>query len=161
MSRKPDVTIATGDVIGNVALRKILVGGSRTFGVCPHEPKHREFIDSCSVREAHRGIMVRAFHEHGLWTCPRPIALYEGDAEGADRLSAQIWTEWRLGPVVAYPANWDELGKRAGHVRNGILVAHMPDLALFFHLDNSPGTADAIAQSRKAGLNVHVYPKEK
>jgi hypothetical protein len=144
---------------------KVMVTGSRTWGVCPHDPPHvgeegTVRSSTCPVVHRHRAIMLDAFWEHRI-DRDAPAVLLHGDAEGADRMAAQVWSHYGLGSIVGYPANWAELGKRAGSVRNGILVAHMPDLVLAFHLDNSPGTADALAQARKAGLTVDVYPKEK
>lgn len=141
---------------------KVMVTGSRTWGACPHEPKHEDadglvFRSDCPVTREHRRIMLAALREHCLVN--GRVELIHGDAVGADRMAASIWGYYGLGPVTAFPANWD-LGKGGGAARNGVLVAHMPDLVLAFHLDNSLGTADAIAQARKAGLKVEIYPKE-
>lgn len=141
---------------------RIMVTGSRTWGVCPHEPKHEDdgavWGPDCSVAREHRHIMLAAIREHRL-DQGGPHELLHGDALGADKTFAAIWYFYGLGPITAYPANWQELGKRAGHVRNDIMVSHMPDLVLAFHLNHSLGTADAIARARKAGLDVHVYPR--
>lgn len=168
MSRKPDVIITDDVVAVPGQIRKVMVTGSRDWGVCEYDgsgycPEH-PIREHCPTYRTHRTIMFDAFLEHGLGSSQRNrapyVALYHGDALGADQMAARAWSAWQRGPIVAYPANWSDLGKRAGHVRNGILVAHMPDLVLAFHLKNSPGTADAIAQAKAAGLKVHVYPKE-
>jgi len=139
-----------------------MVTGSRTFGVCPHQPPHEDtpdmWVPDCSVIREHREIMIRAFVEHGLATDGDPIELIHGDAVGADRLAAAIWHFYGLGPITAFPYV-KELGKAGGHARNGVMVAHMPDLVLAFHLNNSRGTADAIRQAKAAGLTVEVYPR--
>lgn len=139
-----------------------MVTGSRTFGVCPHDPKHQVadamWAPECTVISEHREIMIRAFLLHGIRTDGDPIELIHGDAVGADAMAATLWRHYGLGPITAFPANW-ELGKGGGAARNGVLVAHMPDLVLAFHLDNSRGTADAIRQAKKAGLTVEVYPR--
>jgi hypothetical protein len=133
-----------------------MVTGSRTFGVCEHPPgSHVSGL--CPVRELHKQIMIMAFVEH-VKPMEFPVELIHGDAEGADRLAAALWSRFGLGPITAFPANWD-LGKGGGAARNGVLVAHMPDLVLAFHLDNSRGTADAIRQAKAAGLTVEVYPR--
>lgn len=143
-------------------MTRVMVTGSRTFGVCPHQPQHQPtpsmWTPECEVISAHREIMIRAFVRHGIKTDGEPIELIHGDAVGADKMAAAIWHHYGLGPITAFPANW-ELGKGGGHARNGVLVAHMPDLVLAFHLDNSPGTADAIRQAKAAGLQVEVYPR--
>lgn len=136
-----------------------MVTGSRTFGVCDHRGlSHPEGLE-CPTIADHRAIMISAFLHHVI-PMGFPVELIHGDAEGADRLAAAQWSRFGLGPITAFPANWD-LGNGGGAARNGVLVAHMPDLVLAFHLDNSRGTADAIRQAKAAGLDVHVYPKEK
>lgn len=143
-------------------IRKVMVTGSRTWGKCAAgDPTvHAGGKFDCPEYRAAWRQMVAAFQEHGIITDqPVLVSLFEGDAEGADRMAAHVWEIYGLGPIVAYPANWEALGKRAGHVRNSILVANMPDLVLAFHLDNSRGTADAIAQAKAAGLRVEIYPK--
>jgi hypothetical protein len=159
--RKPDVVI-TDDVAGARPARRVMVTGSRTFGLCEHKPTHR-YPTECpsTLIQQHRALMIRAFHEHGLmdgWLNGERYELIHGDARGADRLAADMWGHWHLGPITAFPYV-KELGRAGGHARNGVLVAHMPDVVLAFHLDNSPGTADAIRQAKAAGLDVHVYPK--
>jgi len=143
----------------NKSFKRVMVTGSRTWAKCPHDPVHPAQLP-CSVVIEHRRVMLEAFAEHVV-----PLAreyhleLIHGDAEGADKLAANYWSFYRYGPITAFPANWD-LGKGGGNARNGVLVAHMPDLVLAFHLDNSRGTADAIRQAKAAGLTVHIYPKE-
>jgi hypothetical protein len=139
---------------------KVMVTGSRTFGVCPHIPKELNPLP-CPLVEQHRAIMLDAFVEHlGLPGDVHGVELIHGDAVGADKLAAELWHTYGLGPITAFPYV-KELGGYGGHARNDVLVAHMPDLVLAFHLDHSPGTADAIARARKAGLDVHIYPKER
>lgn len=156
--RKPDVVIHD-DVIGRTPDYSVLVGGSRGWGRCEHSVAHSTAV--CSDYQAGARRMIWAFAEHGIGTKLPPtkpiIELIEGDAAGADRMAADLWLKYGFGPVTAYPANWDALGKRAGSVRNGIMVSRMPRLALFFHLDNSRGTADAIRQAKEAGLDLAVY----
>jgi hypothetical protein len=142
---------------------RVMVTGSRTYGVCPHEPKHEDdggvWLPDCPVARQQREAMIAAFVEHRLTEAGTPIELIHGDQVGADRTAASLWYFYGLGPITAFPYV-KELGGYGGHARNDVLVAHMPDLVLAFHLNHSPGTADAIARARKAGLDVHVYPKE-
>ena len=133
-----------------------MVTGSRTFGVCGHPPEHH-VSGVCPVREEHKRIMIAAMIEH-VKPLGFPVELIHGDAVGADRLAAALWSRFGLGPITAFPYI-EELGKGGGHARNGVLVAHMPDLVLAFHLNNSRGTADAIRQAKAAGLTVEVYPR--
>ncbi len=48
----------------------------------------------------------------------KPDLVLHGDADGADQL-AERWCEANSVQYVAYPANWDALGKAAGPKRNG------------------------------------------
>jgi hypothetical protein len=142
---------------------KIMVAGSRTWGQCPHD-SNAHWVDrlpgGCMVVARHRKIMTQALVEHVMPHFGEFLTLMHGDCEGADQLAASIWDGLKLGPVQAFPARWSDLGGRAGHVRNGIMVAHMPDLVLAFHLGNSRGTADAIRQARAAGLRTEVYGED-
>lgn len=144
-------------------MTRVMVTGSRTWGVCPHEPKHADdgmaFGTDCPVVREHRRVMISAIQEHQIGS-GGSTELIHGAAMGADEMAAGLWHQYGLGPITAFPYV-KELGSYGGHAHNDVLVAHMPDLVLAFHLDNSPGTADAIARARKAGLTVHVYPKEK
>lgn len=133
-----------------------MVTGSRTWAKCSHDPAHAPHLPCPEVME-HRRIMLEAFMDYVVpLACEGHVELIHGDAEGADRLAAHYWSFYRYGPITAFPANWD-LGKGGGTARNGVLVAHMPDLVLAFHLDNSRGTADAIRQAKAAGLTVITY----
>jgi len=98
--------------------------------------------------------MAAAFAVH----LPAQCQLWQGNAKGADAMAVQYWESHGLGPVAGISARWDMLGGRAGHVRNGLLVAQMPDMLIAFPWDGrSPGTWDAIAQARDAGIPTYVY----
>jgi hypothetical protein len=140
------------------SFKRVMVTGSRGWAKCPHTPEHPPHLP-CEVVMEHRRIMLQALVDHVA-----PLArdfhveLIHGDAEGADKLVAEYWGLYQFGPVTAFPYV-KELGRGGGPARNGVLVAHMPDLVLAFHLDNSSGTADAIRQAKAAGLTVEVYPR--
>lgn len=88
-----------------------------------------------------------------------PLELLHGAAPGADTLVAEYWEVYRLGPVHAFPANWEALGRRAGNVRNAHMVGLMPDRVVAFPwTSRSPGTYDALARARDAGIPTSVYP---
>lgn len=142
---------------------KFMVSGSRYMARCDH-PGGR--FQPCAVAREHRRLMDTAMREH-----VHPVAasgdlleLWHGDAPGADKLAGEYWVTYLFGRVHAVPANWAELGGRAGHVRNGLLVARMPDLLLAFpwvgdgNQALSPGTRDAIAQAAEAGIRWTAYP---
>lgn len=137
---------------------KFMISGSRFMGRCWHSGGRYQ---PCAPARQHRQLMDTAMREH-----VHPVAangdlheLWHGDAEGADKLAGEYWTVYLIGPVHAVPANWAELGKRAGSVRNGLLVARMPELLIAFPYEpHSPGTFDAIRQAAEAGINWTAYP---
>lgn len=157
---------------------KIMVTGSRHMAMCEHWKGDQH---PCEEVMRHRYLMDRAMreHVHGLAALTRgaladadhPFAghrltgevleLWHGDADGADKLAASYWEHYQFGPVHAIPANWAALGRRAGHFRNELLVAQMPEMLLAFPRSQtgqaSRGTRDAMHQARQAGIPVHVY----
>lgn len=135
-----------------------MVSGTRLLGVCGH-PSGR--LNPCSVAQSHRAyfaaVMRLYVHQHAA--TGNMLELWHGDAAGTDRMAGEYWMAHLLGPVHAVPANWAELGKSAGSVRNGLLVARMPDLLLAFPYDGgSPGTADAVRQAQDAGIPTKIFP---
>lgn len=143
---------------------KIMITGSRSWGACTEGiARHQTFLGRrhCPAwRDAFQSMSLALIENLGPLETIAPVELIHGDCQGADRMAASLWSLHDLGPVTAYPANWKALGRRAGHVRNGLMVGLMPSLVLAFHLDNSPGTADAIQQAYDAGLEVVIYRKD-
>lgn len=155
-----------------------MVSGSRHMGVCEHWKGEQH---PCEEVMRHRYLMDRAMreHVHGLAALTRGaladvdhpfsghrltgevLELWHGDADGADKLAASYWEHYRFGPVHAIPANWETLGRRAGHFRNELLIAQMPEMLLAFPRYGSNqvsrGTQDAMWQAGQAGILVHVY----
>jgi hypothetical protein len=77
-----------------------------------------------------------------------------GGAGGADRLGERYAAARGLAVERFVPA-WGTRGRAAGPIRNREMVAGCA-LAVFFWDGHSPGTADAIARARKAGVPVEV-----
>lgn len=105
--------------------------------------------DYTAVGDAHR--MLDALH--GL----RPIGmLIHGAARGADSIAAN-WAKTRGIATVAYPADWDRFGKRAGPVRNRqMLHEARPDAVLAF--PGGRGTADMVKQARAQKVPIIELP---
>jgi hypothetical protein len=82
-----------------------------------------------------------------------------GACRGADLMAAACAQSMGI-ETRAYPAKWDELGRRAGPIRNQQMLSENPDigLAFAFHddMENSRGTADMVRRLRKAGIPVSV-----
>lgn len=88
-----------------------------------------------------------------LSTLPKGTIIIQGDARGADYLARQAALE--LGFVYwDFPADWDQYGKSAGHIRNQEMLEQKPDLVLAFHEDfaKSKGTNDMLERTMKAGI---------
>jgi hypothetical protein len=78
--------------------------------------------------------------------------LIHGDAAGADTLAA-LWARDRGIPTIAVPADWQRHGRRAGPIRNRLMLEQCsPDLVVAF--PGGRGTNDMIKISRKAGIEV-------
>ena len=83
----------------------------------------RNFDNSKIVGRAMRFVA----EQYGEISC-----VIEGGARGADYLG-KLWAEGQGIPVFECRANWNRYGKRAGHVRNGWMIAHgMPDMVVAF-----------------------------
>lgn len=85
------------------------------------------------------------------------LALIHGDAPGADKLADDIGR--RLGYLVlAYPAEWEKFGNRAGPIRNQKMLTTGPGHALFFHDDPTlgKGTRDMFMRCCQAGIDTKI-----
>ena len=88
----------------------------------------------------------------------RVTEIVHGDARGADRMAGE-WAKARGIPVTAFPADWQNLGRKAGPVRNRVMLdLSQAQLVVAFPLPGSVGTLDMIAVARKAGVKTWVMP---
>jgi len=78
-------------------------------------------------------------------------SLMHGDASGADRLAGQ-WAVSRGVLVEAYAADWKNLGRIAGPIRNKKMLEEKPDLVVAF--PGGKGTADMISKAKKSGCDI-------
>ncbi len=60
--------------------------------------------------------------------------------------------------VERYPADWEQYGKAAGHIRNQQMLDSGVDIAVEF--PGGRGTADMRARLNKAGVPVIKYEEE-
>lgn len=88
----------------------------------------------------------------------KPLVCIHGDARGADTLAARACERAGWDEIIAFPADWDKYGKRAGYVRNAqMLAAGMPDLVVAFRSEGeSRGTDMMCALAKDAGVEVRV-----
>lgn len=86
------------------------------------------------------------------------IKFVSGAARGADTLGEQFAYTYGY-EVKRFPADWDNLGKRAGYVRNAIMAEYASEKTgvLFAFWDGkSKGTKHMIDLAKKHNLEVHV-----
>jgi hypothetical protein len=117
---------------------------------------------SRSVTDYH--IMLDAIVKSGYWKLYKnTIEVVSGMARGADALGVDFAK--RNGLVVhEFPANWDGLGKAAGHIRNaemGVFAKSHGGKLLALYDGVSPGTAGMIAWAKKNGLDHYVHRTDK
>ena len=75
-----------------------------------------------------------------------------GGARGADAMAGQYAEQGNI-PVVVYPANWTEEGKRAGILRNiYMLKTYEPDIVVSF--PGGKGTAHMTTLAKTGGYRV-------
>lgn len=93
-------------------MTRVMVTGSRTWGVCQHDPQHPSHLPCESVKEQ-RKITLLALQEHVV-----PLArtgfveLIHGDSPGADKMVAAYWRFYRYGPTTAFPYVRERLADR-------------------------------------------------
>jgi hypothetical protein len=118
-----------------VAVLRVLVCGGRQF-------KDAAFL-SAKLDELHRQY--------------RFTTLIEGDAEGADRM-AGAWADANGIELLVYPADWENLKRKAGPIRNKqMLDEGKPDLVVAF--PGTSGTFNMCRQAEAAGVPVIAVPR--
>lgn len=135
---------------------RILITGSRDW---PDEEFVWEMID---IAILHRD----AFGEHDeSWG--RQITIVHGACPtGADAHASNYCEDhagWWDNEGIAlseepHPANWKDLGKRAGFVRNSHMVNLGADLCLAFIKDDSKGASHTAAFAEERGIPTRRYP---
>ena len=113
------------------ARRVVLVCGGRVF-------QDREFLFSCL---------------DGCHKLARFTFLVHGAADGADTL-AEEWAKARCVPFAAEPAEWTRYGKKAGSIRNQLMLDKWrPDVCVAF--PGGSGTADMCMKAMLANVSLH------
>ncbi|MFA5602062.1 MAG: hypothetical protein WDA06_15805, partial [Phenylobacterium sp.] len=101
--------------------------------------------------------------KHFVSTLPEGSILVEGEARGADLMSAKAFEEigWS-DRIKRYPADWETYKKAAGPIRNSqMLKEGKPDIVVAFHedIDSSKGTKHMVTIAQKAEVPVIINPK--
>lgn len=104
-----------------------------------------------------RAAIEAAFAHWQEMTGARDVTLIHGGARGADTLAAEVATKrgWQLDE---HPAHWNQLGRRAGFVRNMEMLAMEPAHVFIFWDGQSRGTKQVIdaVQSRCQGYSIEM-----
>lgn len=95
--------------------------------------------------------LVRAYVEQ----LPRDSVVISGGATGVDSWAVEVAQTCGL-PVEVFPADWARLGRKAGPLRNGQIVAAADRVVAFWN-GRSRGTLNTIVQGVRAGRHVIVY----
>lgn len=93
-----------------------------------------------------------------LGTLPPDTIIIHGDQRGADRMAGQVAENLGL-EVHEYPADWDNLGRAAGVIRNQVMLdSEHPDLVVGFHdnLAESKGTKDMLTRAHMQGYRTYL-----
>lgn len=117
---------------------RVIIAGSRNFN-------DYDYLERCCDM---------LLDSPNLW-----YAVLSGNAKGADTLGERYAKENHM-VVYQYPANWDEHGKAAGHIRNEEMAKNA-DILVAFWDGSSKGTKDMIELAMKYKLEVHIFPYEK
>ncbi len=87
------------------------------------------------------------------------VAVISGTARGADQMGERYARE-RGFQLRRFPADWEQYGKSAGHIRNA-KMADNADALIAFWDGESKGTKNMIDNARRKGLAVKVIQYQK
>lgn len=73
---------------------------------------------------------------------------------GGDALIARYCKENNL-PLIEFPADWNNLGKKAGFIRNKQIIDEAEGVIAFWDL-KSKGTEHSILLARKKGIKIKI-----
>lgn len=117
-------------------------------------------------RDWRRGqVIAKALHTlHHKIGSRQGILIHGACPTGADAMAEDVWE--RIiddGPYLGmrsidrYPADWDRLGKRAGFVRNELMIDQGPSLVLAFWRNRSKGTHHTMNLARAHGIKLIIW----
>lgn len=116
----------------------------------------RSWNDAATIRLALEAVADAAIEAN----VPMVTVVHGACPNGADELADQ-WVRWYRGGTLVlaerHPALWTKYGKRAGIVRNEIMVSRGADLCLAFIRDDSPGATHCAELASDAGIPLRVW----
>ena len=87
------------------------------------------------------------------------VVVISGTARGADQMGERYARE-RGFQLRRFPADWEQYGKSAGHIRNAKMAGNADALIAFWD-GESKGTKNMIDNARRKGLAVRVIQYQK
>lgn len=94
------------------------------------------------------GVLGRLHREHNI------ALVINGGAPGADSLASK-WAKANGVPCQTHHAKWDRYGRRAGPIRNALMLDQNPDIVIAF--PGGAGTADMVRRAQAAGVIVRQH----
>lgn len=93
---------------------------------------------------------------------PRPVLVVHGACPSGADWHADHYARWLRGKgcnidVEQHPANWQLNGKRAGVIRNQLMVNLGADVCLAFVRNGSRGASHTAALAERAGIPTRRY----
>ena len=82
-----------------------------------------------------------------------PTVVLSGTARGVDKLGER-WAEENGVPLERYSADWEKFGKRAGPIRNSLMVSKAEALLVLWD-GESRGTRNVMMLAERAFLKVY------
>lgn len=106
----------------------------------------------CGGRDFHDWVFLKEKLDGFSKSMGKPELLVEGGARGADLLG-RMWARIRGVFTIAEYADWDQYGKRAGPIRNQLMLdKYKPDIIFAFPM-GGPGTRDMIDRCKEQGFD--------
>lgn len=125
--------------------RRVIVTGGRLYGEQYDREGHERPLWMLEVEHIVGTLNVL------VWTYLDDILIVQGGATGADRI-AREWSKARGPEPVTFRADWDRFGRRAGRLRNEVMVAAGADFVVAF--PGGRGTNHCVETARLAKLMV-------
>jgi hypothetical protein len=86
-----------------------------------------------------------------------PDVVIQGECpDGGADLLAKKWCRVRGKPCIGMEAMWTALGRAAGPIRNGWMLAVNAPISGVVEFPGGRGTADMVRQARAAGITVYT-----
>ena len=119
---------------------RVIIAGTRSFN------DYEQLRDSCN------SLLSEKQRTH-------TVVIISGTARGADQMGERYARE-RGYEIRQFPADWEQYGKSAGHIRNA-KMADNADALIAFWDGESKGTKNMIDNARRKGLAVRVIQYQK